>query len=40
LDATVFCFKEPDYVMPIMSAYGTVNEEVAVKKRKIFNDAN
>jgi hypothetical protein len=35
----VFCFKEPDYVMFIMSAYGTVDEEAAVKKT-IFNDAN
>jgi hypothetical protein len=34
---TVFCFKEPDYVMSIMSAYGTVNEEGLVKKR-IFTD--
>jgi hypothetical protein len=31
---TVFCSKEPDYVMSIMSACGTVNEEGAVKKRK------
>jgi hypothetical protein len=27
----VFCFKEPDYVMSIMSAYGIVNEEGVVK---------
>jgi hypothetical protein len=35
---TVFCFKEPDYVMSIMSTYGTVNEE-GEKKKRIFNDA-
>jgi hypothetical protein len=29
---TVFCFKEPDYVISIMSAYGTVNEEGVKKK--------
>jgi hypothetical protein len=28
---TVFCFKEPEYVMSIMSAYGTVNEEGVIK---------
>jgi hypothetical protein len=36
---TVFCFKEPDYVMSIMSTYGTVNEEGGLKKR-IFTDAD
>jgi hypothetical protein len=35
---TVFCFKEPDYIMSIMSTYGTVNEE-GEKKKRIFNDA-
>jgi hypothetical protein len=38
-DVSVFCFKEPDYVMSIMSTYGTVNEQGALKKR-IFKDAN
>jgi hypothetical protein len=28
---TVFCFKEPEYVMSIMSTYGTVNEEGELK---------
>jgi hypothetical protein len=36
---TVFCFKEPDYVMSIMSTYGTVNEDGELKKR-IFLDAD
>jgi hypothetical protein len=29
---TVFCFKDPDYVMSIMSTYGTVNEEFPCTK--------
>jgi hypothetical protein len=29
---TVFCIKEPGYVMSIVLAYGTVNEEGAEKK--------
>jgi hypothetical protein len=32
---TVFCFKEPDYVVSIMSTYGTVMRRV--KKRKEFS---
>jgi hypothetical protein len=32
---TVFCFKEPDYIMSIMSTYGTVNP-VGKFKRRVF----
>ena len=34
---TVFCFKEPNYIMSIMSTYGTVNE-MGVKKKRILKD--
>jgi hypothetical protein len=36
---TLFCMKEPDYIMTLMSTYGTVNEEGDEKKR-IFKDAD
>ena len=32
----VFCFKEPDYVMKIMSSFGTLNENVDHKTRRVY----
>ena len=32
----MFCFKEPDYIMKIMSSFGTLNENVDHKTRRVY----